>query len=61
MIINRENDYFLISPILQKFRIRRFGGYFLSTVNKEDEAKATVAEEEISEEGITAEDVKKAG
>ena len=30
-IINRENQYFLISPILQKFRIRRFEQYFLSS------------------------------
>ena len=27
-IINRENKFFVISPILQRFRIRRFGGYF---------------------------------
>ena len=38
MIINRENDYFLISPILQKFRIRHFGQYFYhhSTINEEN-------------------------
>ena len=55
----------------RRFRIRRFGEYFSSclerqaaakdTTKEEDEAKAIVAKEETSEESTAAESANKAG